>query len=156
MDSGLGTFYFDPILRAWAVHSAWSKGGHYVTDYHYPNRQSLWITHSPKDSCKKSSKFDMTFFSNWSFPKKVSNVFPSGVVPWWRLKEGKSDTEHSMPRIDLRQRCNFPSQTWVRPTHDYEDVPSRLFSNGLCGNLEGARKSINCTFRRRISKFDAL
>jgi hypothetical protein len=77
MDSRLGVFSFDPILRARAVHSTLSKRGCHITVHHTPTAN----IHSPKDSCKKSSNFNIIFFSKWSFPKKASKLFPSVIVP---------------------------------------------------------------------------
>jgi hypothetical protein len=71
---------------------------------------------------------------------KVSSVCRHTLM---KAEEGMSVIKHSTQTIDLRERCDLPSQSRVRPSHDYQDVPSRLFGNGICSGLEGARKFID-------------
>jgi len=57
--------------------------------------------------------------------------------------EGMLVIRHSTQIIDLRECCNFPSQSRVRPSHDNQDAPSCLCANRVRSSLEGARKLID-------------
>ena len=78
---------FDPALKARATHSAGSERRRHISMVHHPPLTvSSQKNFSPKDSRKKPSNFAITFLSKLSFPRKVSNVLPSTVVPSFRLK----------------------------------------------------------------------